>query len=54
MKLNEVFEFISVLTLISQHQVDKDEYDDVENGFMGDELTPLPPRNEVMALSFIT
>ncbi|XP_024030185.1 mini-chromosome maintenance complex-binding protein-like isoform X1 [Morus notabilis] len=47
LKLNEVVEFIGVLTLVSQHQVDKDEYDDFENGFMGDELTPLPPRNEV-------
>lgn len=54
MKLNEIFEFIGVLTFDSQPQLGKDEFDDFENGFMGDALTPLPPSTEVLALALRT
>ncbi|GMN41156.1 hypothetical protein TIFTF001_010377 [Ficus carica] len=47
LKLNEIFEFIGVLTFDSQPQLDKDEFDDFENAFMGDALTTLPPSTEV-------
>ncbi|KAH7537667.1 hypothetical protein FEM48_Zijuj03G0117200 [Ziziphus jujuba var. spinosa] len=43
LKLNEVFEFVGVLTLDSDFQVDKDENDDFSNGFSEDALVHFPP-----------
>ncbi|KAF3433282.1 hypothetical protein FNV43_RR24384 [Rhamnella rubrinervis] len=43
LKLNEVFEFVGVLTLDSEFQVDKDEYDEFSNGFGEDALVHFPP-----------
>lgn len=50
MKLNEVFEFVGVLTLDSEFQVDKDEYDEFSNGFSEDALVHFPP-NKVLTLA---
>ncbi|KAL5569627.1 hypothetical protein UlMin_026202 [Ulmus minor] len=46
LKLNEVFEFIGVITLDSDFQVDKDEHDEFENGSMEDALVNIS-RNKV-------
>lgn len=48
MKLNEVFEFIGVLTSDLDHQVDKGEYDDFENGFREDDALVHLPNNKVL------
>ena len=42
LKLNDVFEFIGVLTLDSELQADKD-HDELSNGFCEDALVHLPP-----------
>ncbi|XWS74486.1 hypothetical protein CRYUN_Cryun01aG0002200 [Craigia yunnanensis] len=43
LKLNDVFEFIGVLTFDSEPEVEKDENDELSNGFYDDALVHLPP-----------
>ncbi|KAL9418716.1 hypothetical protein AB3S75_036632 [Citrus x aurantiifolia] len=43
LKLNEVFEFVGVLTLDSDVMADKDDQDESSYGFIEDELVHLPP-----------
>ncbi|KAB2596391.1 mini-chromosome maintenance complex-binding protein-like [Pyrus ussuriensis x Pyrus communis] len=43
LKLNEVFEFVGVFTFDSEFKEDKDESDDLTNGFSEDVLVHLPP-----------
>ncbi|GMY08375.1 mini-chromosome maintenance complex-binding protein [Fagus crenata] len=43
LKLNDVFEFIGVLTFDSEVPVDKDDHDELSNGFSEDALAHLPP-----------
>jgi hypothetical protein len=47
LKLNDVFEFIGVLTFDSEVPVDKDDHDELSNGFSEDALAHLPP-NKVL------
>lgn len=51
LKLNEVFEFVGVLTLDSDVMADKDDKDDQDEssyGFIEDELVHLPPEKVVV------
>ncbi|KAF3950867.1 hypothetical protein ACB098_06G130800 [Castanea mollissima] len=43
LKLNDVFEFIGVLTFDSEVSMDKDDQDELSNGFSEDVLVHLPP-----------
>lgn len=43
LKLNDVFEFIGVLTLDSELNEDKDDHDEPDNGFCDDVMEHLPP-----------
>ncbi|KAK9282820.1 hypothetical protein L1049_011043 [Liquidambar formosana] len=43
LKLNDVFEFVGVLTFDSELTVDKDDSDELSNGFCEDVLVHLPP-----------
>lgn len=47
LKLNDVFEFIGVLTFDSEVSIDKDDQDELSNGFSEDVLVHLPP-NKVL------
>ena len=49
-KLNDVFEFIGVLTFDSEPEVEKDENDELSNGFHDDALVHFPP-NKVLSAS---
>ncbi|KAA8533987.1 hypothetical protein F0562_031504 [Nyssa sinensis] len=43
LRLNDVFEFVGVLTFDPEYVVDKDDPDDLANGFCEDSLVHLPP-----------
>lgn len=43
LKLNDVFEFIGVLTFDSEHAVEKNDNDELSTSFFDDELVHLPP-----------
>lgn len=43
LKLNDVFEFIGVLTFDSELAVEKDDNDELSNSFYDDALVHLPP-----------
>ncbi|CAK9326302.1 unnamed protein product [Citrullus colocynthis] len=43
LKLNDVFEFIGVITLGTEHKVDKDDYDEFSNGLSEDLSFQFPP-----------
>lgn len=50
LKLNDVFEFIGVLTFDSEHAVEKNDNDELSTSFFDDELVHLPP-NKVLSAS---
>lgn len=43
LKLNDVFEFIGVITLGTEQKVDKDDYDELSNGLSEDLSVQFPP-----------
>lgn len=43
LKLNDVFEFIGVVTLDTELKVDKDDYDEFSNGLSEDLSVQFPP-----------
>lgn len=51
LKLNDVFEFVGVLTLESDVIADKDDLDESSNGFFEDELVHLPSFKVMAQLS---
>ncbi|KAF5467528.1 hypothetical protein F2P56_017347 [Juglans regia] len=48
LKLNDVFEFIGILTLDSELNEDKDDHDEPDNGFCDDVMVHLPPNKGFM------
>lgn len=51
LKLNDVFEFVGVLTLNSDVTVDKDDNNELSNGFFEEELVHSPPDKVVTTYS---
>ena len=53
LKLNDVFEFVGVLTFDAETRADKDDSDEFTSSFCEDELAHLPPSKVLTSFSFL-